>query len=427
MNRLLLWVGALLYLPAAAQAQSLRSASTQPSVSERLFWDLSKTQVGTLSTQQERKRYLTTIQAEKGRITQSSLDIIYENAMDLYRRGEYEEAAELSGTILSVDPNFRGALALRDAATKLQSGKGTGLSPQSLLEDKFERGLALYRQGRLVEAARLFEETVQLDPWNLKARDWLRRTHYQIAERRTLRGQALYAQGKIEEALQMWYGAVVLNPQFPGLRGQITLAESALRDRETGESLAQALGHYNRKEHEKALQSLSEALQMDPANLRAQRLTQEIRREMGVKYLQEGQKLYRQEKLNSAIHQFQKARPYGLEQEADLWIARSRGKIQQLKKARAEMARVERKRKEKEKEQPSAAQAQAPESAAPSAVLPTEEAKRMANKHYFSGVIYFQKGDYEHARNEWQIANQLDPAHEDAHIGLQRIQGILGP
>ncbi|MBI3554232.1 MAG: hypothetical protein HY077_17170 [Elusimicrobia bacterium] len=57
----------------------------------------------------------------------------------------------------------------------------------------------------------------------------------------------------------------------------------------------------------------------------------------------------------------------------------------------------------------------------------TEEALRASQQHYLSGVIYFQKGDYEKARDEWKLSKQIDPGNDDARAGLERIDKLYGP
>jgi hypothetical protein len=41
-------------------------------------------------------------------------------------------------------------------------------------------------------------------------------------------------------------------------------------------------------------------------------------------------------------------------------------------------------------------------------------------------VVYFQKGDYNKARDEWALAKQLDPSNADAQAGLERIEKLYG-
>ena len=45
---------------------------------------------------------------------------------------------------------------------------------------------------------------------------------------------------------------------------------------------------------------------------------------------------------------------------------------------------------------------------------------------YLEGVIYFQKGDYEKARDKWLHAKQLDPSNSDAAAGLEKIEKLYG-
>jgi len=56
-----------------------------------------------------------------------------------------------------------------------------------------------------------------------------------------------------------------------------------------------------------------------------------------------------------------------------------------------------------------------------------DDDKRKSEQHYLSGMIYYQAQDYEKARAEWRLAQQLDPTNPDAPAGLSRIDRLLGP
>jgi len=58
--------------------------------------------------------------------------------------------------------------------------------------------------------------------------------------------------------------------------------------------------------------------------------------------------------------------------------------------------------------------------------VPPENA-RASQQHYLSGVIYFQKQDYDKARDEWYLARELDPTNMDPRQGLDRIDRLYGP
>ncbi len=47
-------------------------------------------------------------------------------------------------------------------------------------------------------------------------------------------------------------------------------------------------------------------------------------------------------------------------------------------------------------------------------------------QHYLSGMIYFQKQEYEKARDEWNLAIQLNPKNDDARAGLERVEKLYG-
>jgi Tfp pilus assembly protein PilF len=52
--------------------------------------------------------------------------------------------------------------------------------------------------------------------------------------------------------------------------------------------------------------------------------------------------------------------------------------------------------------------------------------KREAQQHYLSGMIYFQKGDYAKAKEEWSLCQQLDPENPEVRAGLERLAILTG-
>ena len=65
---------------------------------------------------------------------------------------------------------------------------------------------------------------------------------------------------------------------------------------------------------------------------------------------------------------------------------------------------------------------------APAKPAPAKSADAMSSQQlYLEGVIYYQKGDYEKARERWKKSAQLDPGNGDAKAGLERIEKLYGP
>lgn len=52
--------------------------------------------------------------------------------------------------------------------------------------------------------------------------------------------------------------------------------------------------------------------------------------------------------------------------------------------------------------------------------------KREAVRYWNSGIIYYQRGDFEKARDEWGACLRLDPVNSDCATGLQRIDQSYG-
>lgn len=57
--------------------------------------------------------------------------------------------------------------------------------------------------------------------------------------------------------------------------------------------------------------------------------------------------------------------------------------------------------------------------------VPAED-RRRSDRHYLTGVRYFQNGHYKEARTEWALAISLDFKNSDAAAGLKRVNEILG-
>lgn len=58
----------------------------------------------------------------------------------------------------------------------------------------------------------------------------------------------------------------------------------------------------------------------------------------------------------------------------------------------------------------------------PRKVAPVDE--QASQQSYLSGMIYYQRGEYEKARAEWLMAVKLDPSNSDAKAGLARLDKL---
>ncbi|MBI5244300.1 MAG: hypothetical protein HY922_11590 [Elusimicrobia bacterium] len=416
---------------------------------ESLFLDYTKTQLGSLSKNEAKKKYLYTIQLEKSRMMHKLLRTVYENAYELYREGDFDASRELTAKILSMDPGFQDAAILHRASIELSGAVRPALSERRLVENRFEEGMSLYRQGRLVEAQQRWDEAVKLAPGNLKARYWLRRVRGELSDEHFRRGQKAYQMHRLRDALDQWYAALVLNPKFPQLVSNISRVEAELRRQEANEKLQEALNLYAQGRSDGALKVLDEVLQIEPGEAKAQKLISEIRLEIANQHVAEGRSKYKDRSYRQAIDFWNKAVDYGYDpRKANILIAKAkeqmtreaderRRRIEEERRAKEEAERrakeeAERKKVEDEAKAQQAAQArlQATPPAEPEQPqMPSagsEENKKDGLKHWEQGIAAFMRGDYEKAKEEWLLCKKFDPTNSDCIAGLQRVDNTFG-
>ncbi len=446
---------ALVALLALAAAAAAARAQDMPKVkdTEGLFLDMSKLKLGTISSDDDKKKYIYTIQLEKARITRSTLKIVYENAFDLYRQGQFEAANELTRKILAIDPGYEDASILNRATMDLKGSVAPRASERRLLDDRFEEGMSLYRQGRLAEASEKWDEVVKLSPGNLKARYWLRKANTEMADEHFRRGQRAYRQHRLHETLDQWYAALVLNPRYPHLTRAIAKVEAEAREEDANEKLQAALNLYSQGLVLESLKMLDKVLQDGPGNVKAQKLQAEIRAEVANQHVAEGRRLYESRQYDQAVSEWKAATDYGYDPKAaDQLIARA--KEQKLREAdarrrAADAAKKQEAETKKRQEDQAKADAQAQQKAAdakkaadaqaasqaeapggPAApAVPagtSDSARKQSQQAYLEGVIFFQQNNYEKAREKWLLAKQLDPSNTDAVAGLARIEQLYG-
>ncbi len=96
------------------------------------------------------------------------------------------------------------------------------------------------------------------------------------------------------------------------------------------------------------------------------------------------------------------------------------------RRAREESERLKREEEERRRAEEEAARMRA---AGEGPIMPkatTEENRRTAQQHYLEGLKFYQNSNFEKARDEWNIAKQLDPGNADVESGLKRIDKLLG-
>ncbi len=399
-----------------------------------LFLGLQKVGLASLNDSQEKKEFLNIVSLEKQRLQYKMLRNVYENAFEFYQQGNFEEARSLCERILSIDPTFEDAAMLMDAATQLKGKARPFLSRKILMEDRFKKALSLYKEGRVLEAYDRMEEVVKLSPNNIKAKYWLGRIEADLKDYYFEKGQEYYKKHKLQKALDNYYNALVLKRNDSRIMAEIAKTEEELRDKKANDALKRALEYYAAQKLLSAHATLKKVLEIKPSDAKAAKLLEEVRAEIEKSYIAAGRKFYKQRKYLLAIKMWNKARPYA---SSVFYIKKliRRTKEQMKREAEEKKRRAQeeaRRKREEEERKRKEAEARKKGQVETSGPIVTEkpkkisQANRMASqKHYLEGLKYFQSGNYEKAKNEWQIAKQLDPENADAQMGLKRIEKIL--
>lgn len=279
-----------------------------------LMLDLQKMSLGTLANVEQRRQYLSTVQLEKQRIQNFTLNMVYDNAYNMYKQGDYQRAAEISDVILSIDPSMKKAKTLSNTASKMAE-YGT-LSEDEILNMKYKEAINLYKQGYLVEAQNKFEEILTINPNEEQARVWIERINNEFTKIHTRRGYYAYKQGDYQEALNQWYNVLLIKKDDPALNLKIAEVEGLLRKEESQKALENAFTYYSKGRLVDAYNEFNRALEIQPGEQQTQKFIVQLREEIASNYYNAGNKAYNEKKYNTAIANWKEAQKWGYSQQS---------------------------------------------------------------------------------------------------------------
>ena len=416
-----------------------------------MMLDLQKISLGTLSNVEQKKQYLSTVQLGKQRIQNYTLRMVYENAYALYKRGDYQRAAELANVILSIDPTLTQAQTLAREASRM-AAYGT-ISEDEIVRMKYEDGITLYKAGRLVEARNKFEEILVLRPNEIQAKKWIERIDDDIASEHTRRGYYAYKNGDYEEALNQWYSVLMIKKEDPELTAKIAEVEGKLKQEELQKTLNSAFSYYSEGKLLAAYSEFEKALEIQPGEPQTQKFAMQLKEEIANEYYASATKAYNSKKYSSAISNWTEAKKWGYNK-ADI-----NSLVKKAKREQQEYIKKTSSKKTKVKEQeavhtyeeininktttigPDGQETVTIEEEKITQTLPavspvdfptktltdkpgiiTEEARQASIEKYKEGLRYYNEANYEKAKENFQAALQLNPENSDAALGLKRIE-----
>ena len=469
---------------AAQQTTSFRKETPvrQYGKEEGMLLDLGKISLGTLNDVEEKKQYLSTVQLEKQRIQNYTLRMVYENAYQLYKMGDYQRAQELAQTILSIDPNFKQAQTLAKQAQHMGTYGTT--SEAQVIDAKFQETLNLYDSGRLVEANDKLNEILTIQPNNSKAQSWKRKIDADIAQEYARRGEVAYEKEDYQSALDAWYNSLLMRKDDPKLVAKIAETETQLRKQQVEEYMKQALDFYNKGQYVESYAVFERITKIQPGDARVQKYMSQLKNEIAAGYYNAGVTSYNSARFDQAVSYWNNAKKWGADETTmDALIKKARNAkevyLRTAQKQRQEQIALAREKLLQEQGQqgpdgvagptgsgaedqpetietvdvsgnvPGMTNIPGPQQPGvvttpngtvvnpldPNETLPglnngtmtrvSAEASATSRAKYIEGLDAFNQDDYERARAAWIVAKQLDPGNSDADLGLRKLEELM--
>jgi tetratricopeptide (TPR) repeat protein len=144
----------------------------------------------------------------------------YVKAMEMHKGGELKEAIKELKKILKLDSKHKKT---KDFLVKIRAELKAKLTKQY-----YEKGVVLYKEGKLEEAIVSFKKALKLTPRHEKAKDDLEKAELKLKQKKEAaankyyeEGLEAYNKGKTEKATQLWNKALEFVPEHSKTRSAL--------------------------------------------------------------------------------------------------------------------------------------------------------------------------------------------------------------
>lgn len=405
-----------------------------------LMLDLQKISLGTLPSTESKKQYITTMMIEKEKILNFTLKNIYENAYEMYKRGDYQRAYEMCITILGIDPNFKEAETLAKMASRM--GVYGTTSETKIIQQKYEEALMFYNTGRLPDAKRSLQEVLVIKPSHAKANYWAKRIDKEIAREHEKRGDEAFELEEYERAINQWYDALLILKRSNRLVNKMAKAENIIKKQQINNILTIAVQYYNEGDLLSSYKEFNKALQIQPKDKQIIRLSRQVSEKIGENYFATAKQYYSQSQYTKSITYYEYSLKWGYDKKTvNSKIKEARYERTALIRRRKEAEKVKRQKQfeqdlllEKSQAEAGTLESELYEEEIEEIVIPiivdekhiSELAMEASQNLYKEGLKHFNDGDFERAKEKFFEAVKVDPGNVDAQAGLERINSIFG-
>ncbi len=397
------------------------------------FLQLGNVGLEKLNDVEEKKMFLEAVYKEKEKVQDYVLRRILDNAYELYQKGDYDGAATVAKKLLSIDPSYEEARIILQASSKTE-GSSLSVSRSMSFDEQMEEALSLYQKGEILDAYKRMAVLTRLSPKNVKARYWYKKIEGDLKDYYVSEAENYYSSGDKKNALVMYYNAVKYAAKDEDILLKIAQIEGEIRQDMVNQKLKTALEAYSQGKLDESYTILKEAITINPADERVNKLFGELKNEIETNYIRSGNSYFKKKNYQLAIKSYTLAMKYSDNpSKIDKMISQVKAvmkKEAEIKKRKEEERRKKeemKKRKEEEKKQQVQQTSQSDDQAqeVQKKDIVTEQNRMAAQQHYLEGIKYLQSGDYQKAKESLTIAKKLDPTNADIDAALKRIEQIV--
>ncbi len=364
--------------------------------------------------------YQEIVQEKKEKIMRGMLDFFYKDAMLAYKKNRFENALEILKEMLLIDPGNKNISIFKEGISEIIRCGGTSRAKKRVIERYYQRGLDFYTQGDLVNAVELWRKTLVLNPGYKDCRNLIKRATKHLTEVYYQEGLNFYKRRKYALALAKWYIVAKIDPGYGNVLKLIQIAKDEVFKQKINSLYKKGVALYKAGKKEQALAVFEKLLALSPRHKGGLSKRKEIKRSLTNYYFNKGKKYFESRNYNKAIKSFKNALRFS---------PGSSNVLTYLSKAREQLALLALKPKPQTKSGAKEVTVSSDRKSTGLSEIKRREITQSdieeAEKHYVTGLYYYQNGFLEEAVSEWETVLRINPTHEKARTSLKEIKKEL--
>ncbi len=364
--------------------------------------------------------YQEIVKEKEERIMKKMLDFFYKDAMLSYKKNRFENALGILKEMLLIDPKNKNISIFKEGIDEIIRCGGTGRAKKRVVERYYQRGLDFYTQGDLVNAVELWRKTLVLSPGYKDCRNLIKRATKHLTEVYYQEGLSFYKGRKYALALAKWYIVAKIDPNYGNVLKLIQIAKDEVFKQKIRSLYKEGIVLYRKGKKEEALVVFKKLLALSPRHKAGLAKRKEIKRSLTNYHFNRGKKYFESRNYKKSIKSFKNALRFSPGSSKVLsYLSQAREQLALLAlkpnpqtKSRAKEVTVSSDRKSSDLSEIKRREI-------------TQSDIEQAEKHYITGLYYYQNGFLEEAVSEWETVLRINPNHEKTRTSIKEIKKEL--